>query len=142
MPRSDAFERGQATVELALVLPAIVLVMLVVIQVAIVCLAQILVAEAARSAARVAAVEPSVTAARAAAARTPGLSSDRLMVLRGPRGEAGSMVSVTVRYRVPTDVPIAGSLLGDRTLTATAVYRVEEDAGSGDRGPPDRARSP
>lgn len=124
---SSAGARGQATVELALTLPVVVLALLLVVQVALIGLAQILVVQAARAAGRVAAVEPDLAPVRAAAAQTPGLRADRLVVQRGTRGRPGSMVSVTVRYRAPTDLPLAGSLMGDVALTATATYRVEGD---------------
>ena len=32
---------------------------------------------------------------------------------------------MTVRYRSPTDVPLIGPLVGDRTLEAEATMRVE-----------------
>lgn len=124
-------DEGQATVELAFALPVVVVLGLFVVQVAVLCLSQILVVEAARAAARVAAVDPSYEAVRAAAARTPGLRPARLDVVRGPRGGEGTSVSVTVRYRVRTDVPLVGVLIGDRTLTATATYRVEGEAFAG-----------
>jgi hypothetical protein len=126
-PGPVAGARGQATVELALVLPVVVLALLLVVQVALVGLSQILVVQAARAAGRAAAVEAELAPVRAAARQTPGLRSDRLSVERGPRGEPGSLVSVTVRYLAPTDLPLVGRMLGDVTLTATAVHRVEGD---------------
>lgn len=122
--------RGQATVELALVLPVVVVVALLLVQVSLVGLAQILVVQAARAGARTAAVEADVASVRAAALATPGLRSDRLSVERGPRGSPGSLVSVTVRYRVPTDLPLVGRLVSDVSLTSTAVFQVEGTEGT------------
>lgn len=123
--RSD---RGQATVELALVLPLVVVVVLFVVQVALVGLAQVLVVHAARSAARTAAVDPDDAAVVARARDTPGLDADRISVEVGTRGPPGGTVEVTVTYRAPTDMPLAGRLLGDVTLTATVVMPVEDAA--------------
>jgi hypothetical protein len=35
------------------------------------------------------------------------------------------MVTVTVRYRSPTEVPLVGGLLGDPTVQASVTMRVE-----------------
>jgi Flp pilus assembly protein TadG len=114
-------ERGQATVELALALPVVVLLLLAVVQVALVGRDQVAVAHAAREAARAAAVDPSPDAAvRAAQAVVPGAT-----VEVGPRPEVGGQLRVTVRAVVRTDVPVVGPLVPDPELTATAVMRVE-----------------
>lgn len=123
--RGPARQRGQATVEFALVLPLVLLAALFVVQVAVVCFDQVLVLHAARAAGRVAAVDPSMSATRRAASETPGLEAGRLVVTRGTRGPPGSQVTVVVRYRAPTSVPIVGSLVGDVELSATTVFRVE-----------------
>ena len=120
-------DAGQATVELALVLPVVALVALVVVQVALVGRDLVLVVHAAREAARQAAVAPG-TAAEAArtAATSTGLDPDRLRVDLEGRAGAGSRVTARVTYRSTTDVPLAGALLGDLDLTASAAMRVEE----------------
>ncbi len=64
-------ERGQATVEFALVLPLLLLLTVAVVQVARVTAHQIAVVDAARAGARVAAVGPDDAAVRAALERTP-----------------------------------------------------------------------
>jgi Flp pilus assembly protein TadG len=117
-------EQGQATVELVLVLPVVVLALLLVLQVGLVARAQVLAIDAARQGARAAAVDGSPASARHAAERTPGLDPDRLAVdarIGAPGGDA----VVTVRYRVATDVPLVGSMLTDPVLTAEVVMRVE-----------------
>lgn len=118
-------ERGQATVELVFVLPLLALVALVVLQVALVGRDLVLVTHAAREAARTAAVEPGEGAARDAAVRSTGLERERLQVEVAGRGGPGSRVEVRVRYRAPTDVPLAGRLVGDVDLVGRASMRVE-----------------
>ena len=123
-------QRGQATVELVLVLPVAVLALLLVIQVGLMARTQVLVVNAAREGARAAAVG-GVGAAEAAAARSPGIAADRLGVAAAVQpGATGDLVRVEVRYRVATDVPLAGALVGEPTLTAEVVMRVEDPGGS------------
>ncbi len=117
-------ERGQATVELALVLPVVVLVLLAVVQVGLVARSQILVVDAARAGARAAAVRAG--SASAAARRTPGLESSRVQVDESSAGPGGD-VEVRVRYRVRTDVPLVGALVGEPTLEATVTMAVEDE---------------
>jgi Flp pilus assembly protein TadG len=117
-------DAGQSTVELVLVLPVVVLALLLVIQVGLVARAHVLVVDAAREGARAAAVEGTAAAASAAAGDTPGLAAGRLAV-DASVGEPGGDARVTVRYRMPTDVPLVGPLLGDPLLHATVVMRVE-----------------
>jgi hypothetical protein len=121
--RHDA---GQATVELALVLPVIALVALVVVQVALVGRDLVLVVHAAREAARQAAVETGTAGPRDAAIESTGLARERIDVdIRG-RGGPGSRVTAVVRYRAPTNVPLAGALVPDVDLRASAAMRVEQ----------------
>lgn len=121
MPRRS--DRGQATVELALALPLVFIVLLGVVQVLIVGRDQIAVVHAAREGARAAAVaaDPGGEGARAATAAA-GLDPARLAV--SVAGGA-DRVTVTVRYDVPTDVPLIGALLSDVTVTGTATMRTE-----------------
>lgn len=121
--RGHRCQRGQATVELALVLPVVILVLLAVVQVAVVARSQILVVDAARAGARAAAVRSG--AAPAAARRTPGLDEERLEVAES--SDPGGDVAVLVRYRAPTDVPLVGALFGEPTLQATVTMAVEDE---------------
>jgi hypothetical protein len=118
-------DRGQATVELALVLPLIALVLTALVQAVVVARDELLVVHAAREAARAAAVDPAPGAARDAAELSGPLDARRLDVDVSGRGPPGSRVRTVVRYREPTDVPIVGRLLGDVTLRAEATMRVE-----------------
>lgn len=117
---------GQTSVEVALLLPVIATLLLAVVQVGLVVRAQVMVTHAAREAARVAAVEAS-TGAPAAAARAAarGLDPTRLQVDVHQRGSSGSRVRVQVRYRMPTDVPLVGGLVGSIELEAEVTMRVE-----------------
>jgi len=117
-------EHGQATVEFALLLPVVFLLILSVLQVAVVALDVVLAAGAAREAVRSAAVDADPAAARRAGERSV-LQSERLTVVMGPRGEPGDVVTVTATYRSATDLPLVGALIGDLTLRQTASMRVE-----------------
>ena len=124
-------ERGQAAVELALVLPLLALLALLLLQVALVVRDQVLVAHAAREAAREAAVTDEAGAPRKAAlAGARGLRPDRTEVDVVPIGgdaarTPGGRIRATVRYRSPTDLPLIGALVGDVVLRGSAAMRVE-----------------
>jgi Flp pilus assembly protein TadG len=115
-------------VELALLLPLVVLLLLAVLQVGLLARDVVLVTHASREAARAAAVDPAPGAALAAARASSGLDADRLRVTVAGRGDAGSRVRVEVTYRAHLDVPLIGDLVGDRTIRSAATMRVEGDA--------------
>jgi len=112
-------------VELALVLPLVLVLLLAMIQVGLLVRDQILVVHAAREAAREAAVDPAADAPRRAAVAGSTLDGPRLTVTSSGRGAAGSRVRVEVSYRAPTAVPLLGAAVGDVTLRASATMRVE-----------------
>ena len=116
---------GQATVELALLLPLVALLLIVLVQVAVVARDQVLVAHAAREAVRAVAVDDDVDAARRAAERAGPLAADRLAVEVSGRDGVGSRVRVVVRYRVPLRLPLLGGSVGDVELSSQATMRVE-----------------
>jgi len=118
-------DQGQASVELALLLPVLALVALALIQVGLLVRAQLLVTHAAREGARAAAVDEHPDAARTAAVASTPLDPGRLEVHASGRAGPGSRVRVEVRYRAPLDVPLVGAFIDDRTLTAAATMRVE-----------------
>jgi Flp pilus assembly protein TadG len=119
-------DRGQSTVELALALPAVLVLALAVVQVGLVVRDQVRVTHAAREGARAAAVSPEPGAARRAVERDAGLAPDRLDVVVSGRTGIGSHVTVTVRYEVATDLALIGPLLPDLGLSADATMRVEQ----------------
>ena len=119
-------EEGQATVELALLLPVVVTVALLAVQLALVARDQLLVVHAARAAAREAAVDPGRRVAEAAAVRSaPSLKGARLSTETSHEGGPPAMVIVSVTYRARTDVLIVGRLLPDLQLEAKAAMRDE-----------------
>jgi hypothetical protein len=120
-----AEERGQATVELALVLPLVAVLMLAIVQAAVVARDQILVTHAAREAARAAAVDDDPEVAERAAQRAAPLVPERLDVEVGERGGVGESVRVVVRYRSPTRLPLVGAVVDDLVLDAAVTMRVE-----------------
>lgn len=123
-PAGRRGQGGQAAVEVALLLPFLALVFLAVVQVALVARDQVLVVHAAREGARAAAVDPAPGAARAAVLAGSGLKADHLEVDTG-RGPASGFVTVSVRYRASTTVPVVGTLVSDAPLSANAAMRVE-----------------
>ncbi len=118
-------EAGQATVELALVLPLVMLLLLALVQAVVVARDQLLVVHAAREAAREAAVDDDPAAPTRAARAAAPLDPSRLAVDTAGRGGVGSDVQVVVRYRPPNRLPVVGRLLGDLTLRGEATMRVE-----------------
>ena len=116
---------GQATVEVALLLPVVAAMLLAVVQVGLVVRDQVLVTHAAREAARAAAVEPTADAARSGAEASARLEPARLEVDLAGSTDPGGRLTVTVHYRSPTAVPIVGPLLPDRVVSAEATMRVE-----------------
>lgn len=104
----DHGDLGQATVEFALVLPLVLLVLVAGLQLVIVARDQVLVVNAARVAARVATTNHDLAAITDAARKSsPGLNAERLSIeVEGERA-AGRLVSVTARYRQPLHIPFA-----------------------------------
>jgi hypothetical protein len=119
--REHGRESGQSTVEFALVLPLVVLAVLAVIQVGLVVRDHVAVVHAAREAARAASVDPDPGRAVRAAHRTLAGASVEV----GGRPKVGEPISVEVRYRSVTDLPLVGVLFPDPVLHARAEMRVE-----------------
>jgi Flp pilus assembly protein TadG len=118
-------QAGQATVEVALVVPLVALLALGVVQVGVLVHDQLLVTAAAREAVRAAAVSSDDAGARRAAGSVGRLDPGRLRVdvSRGA-GESG-LVEARVSYTALTRVPVVGALLPDVSLSAEAVMRSE-----------------
>lgn len=124
-PRRLTGNRGQAALELALVLPLLAVLLLVVVQAALLVRDQVLVVHAAREAARAAAVDSSPGAPRRAALASAPLDPNRLTVRVVASGGVGTAISVTVSYRSPTSAPIIGPLLPSILLEGRASMRRE-----------------
>ena len=116
---------GQASVELALVLPLVMVLLLAVVQLGLLVRDQILVVHAAREAAREAAVDPAADAPRRAALAGSTLAGSRLTVTSTGRGAAGSRVRVEVTYSPSTGVPLVGAAVRNVILRASTTMRVE-----------------
>ena len=116
-----AGERGQASVELALVLPVLILFLLGLVQTALVARDQVLLQDAARAAAREASVGAAPSRVRDAARRS--LAGVTIDVQR--QGGVGDPVVVVARYHDRTAVPFVGGLFPDVDLTARATMRAE-----------------
>ena len=119
-------ERGQSTVELALCLPLVVIVLAMVVQVGLVASDHVRVWHAAREAARVAAVDADEGAIKRAA---EGAGVGPLEIAIEPQDiyrRQGEPVTVSVSYSPSTRVPLIGSLFEDLTLDAEASMRIEE----------------
>jgi hypothetical protein len=116
--RSD---RGQATVELALVLPLVFGLLVLVFQIALVARDEVLVVHAARDAVR----EATVTRdeARVVAAGRRNLPGAMVRIVR--RGRVGEPVEVAITYVSRTELPLIGALLPDLRLHGRSVMRVE-----------------
>lgn len=114
-------ERAQATVELAVVLPVVAVLMVLVLQVGLVARDRVAAVNAARVAARAVIVEPSPDAARRALDRHggPGASVRLDGDLR-----PGGLARVTVELR-PTRLPVVGRVLGDVVLREELTVLVE-----------------
>lgn len=122
--RRPAGEGGQASVELALCLPVVAVLLLLVVQAGLVVVDQVAVVQAAREGARRACVDPDPDAARQAALGGR-LVAGRTTVSLDRVAGAPEVARVTVRHRAVTDVPIVGPLLPDVDLVAVASMAVE-----------------
>lgn len=115
-------DRGQATVETALLLPVVAIALLAVIQVGLVVHARVMVTHATREGARVAAVGGSHGDVVEAVVASGGLPPQRLDV---DVSSSGGRATVVVRYDAPTNVPIVGAFVGDVAMEGVATMRIE-----------------
>lgn len=114
---------GSTTVELALLLPLLAVLLVVIAEVAVVARAQLEVAGAAREGARVAATTPDPAEAVAAvrAALGPGADEARISVHRPHVVGEPARVAIVVPHRI--SIPLLGGF--KVTLRADAAMRVE-----------------
>lgn len=113
--------RGQATVELALTLPILCLVLLGVVQVAVIVADSLGVHLASRSAARAASVSAAPPGAGVDAANgAVGLSPLNVSIRSSP-----TMVTARVTFVDHTTVPLIGLFIPDVTVSATTVMALE-----------------
>ena len=114
-------DSGQATVELALALPLLCLLLLGMVQVAVVGRGQLAVQLAAHEAVRAAAVSADPEAAAIAAAHHA--ITLRPLIVRLEVDDA--TITITVSYVDHTGVSMVGALLPDVTLQASATMALE-----------------
>ncbi len=112
-------DRGQATVEVALLLPVLAILLLGLIQIGLLVRAKVLTVHSAREAARAAAVGDDASAGAAAG----GLPAGSYVV---SATIVGDQVRAVVTYVDPTNVPLVGALVPDITLTSSVTMRKEE----------------
>jgi TadE-like protein len=124
-PEAGAGDTGQSTVELAMIMPVVAILLLVVLQILSVSRDAVALTTATRAAARQAMVDPAAAPVRRAAASETRLVAGRLSVTIGGDTAPGGLVTVTVRYRAPTDVSVVGRFVGDVVLTERFVAMVE-----------------
>ena len=118
--------RGQATVELALCLPLVALLLATVVEVAMVAADQARLLHAAREAARIAVVDDDAAEIRAAAEKG-GLDGIELAVTPEPdMRRQGEPLTVRLSYKPPARTPIVGILFRRLTLRAEATMRIEQ----------------
>jgi len=120
--RSGGKDRGQASVEFALVLPLVLIVLLGLLQVGIFMLEKLQVSGAAREGAREAAVTSDRDRIENAAKRAAPTLDIQVEVNRGDQRGDPAVVGVSAP---PTEVPIMGSIVAGRPLKSTATMRIE-----------------
>ena len=115
---------GQATVELALLLPLLMVMALFLAQLGLTARDQIMVTHSAREAARAVAVGGDAALARPAALAAAQLDPRRTEVLVAESARTGN-VSVRVHYRSEVRFAALAVLIDDLVLSAEAVMRAE-----------------
>ncbi len=119
-------DEGQATVELALCLPVVALVLAAVVEVGALASDQARLWHSAREAARVAAVDPDVQDV-SAAATAAGLEDVELVVRPSPTYRIqGDPVTVELSYKPRAGVILLAPVVERMTLSARATMRVEQ----------------
>ena len=109
---------GQATVEFALVLPAVVIIVLLIFQVLVLGRDYLVLVDVTREAARGAAVDRSGNDANEAVDR--GLPGAHLELQRH-----GETITATVHYTAKTSLPIVGALLPDIAIQRSLTMWIE-----------------
>lgn len=117
--------RGQATLEVVLVLPLVMLLVMLSAQVCVIVRNEVLVNHAVREAVRAASVseENPEEAARRAAEGAGPLASHRMTVTVDSL--SAEVVRISVAYEDPTDMPLIGRLIPSVRHSVTAAMRRE-----------------
>ena len=126
MRRDFRNARGQSTVELALCLPALALILGFLVEVALIASDQARLWHGAREAARVAVVDPDEGAVREAAERS-GLNGIEMSIDPDAAYRVqGEPLKVVLTFHPEGHVPIVGNLFDDLELRAATTMRIEE----------------
>ncbi len=120
--RNQSAERGQSSVELAVLMPLILLLLLTVVQVGLLARDQLLAVHASRIAGRAVVVDPSHAAAAAALHRA-GL--DRVDIRLSGDLRRGGFATVEATL-LPTRVALVGRLIGGVEIAERLTVLVEE----------------
>ncbi|MBA2311477.1 MAG: pilus assembly protein [Actinobacteria bacterium] len=124
--RPAGAQAGQATVELALCLPLVALVLAAVVEVCLIAGDQARLWHAAREAARIAVVDPDHQDVEEAA-RGSGLDSVEVSIRPEPAYRTqGSPLTVELAYQPASRVPLLGQLVGLVKLESRATMRIEQ----------------
>ncbi len=121
-PLRSGEEGGQATVELALALPAVLLALLAIVQAGLVVADHVRTVHVAREAARAVAVDGRPGAADTAIADAGGEGCSAAV---DRPAEVGAVLVVTVSCPSATEVPLVGALVPDVEVRSRAHMRVE-----------------
>ncbi len=127
-------DEAQSTVEFALVLPVLFIIVLLFVQAVMVLHAQLVVTGAAREAARRGVETASEAEIMGVAMRSAsGLSADQLEISVDSAARVrGEWIRVSVGYRVPVVIPIVEKLFpGDIRVEGKAAMRIENDHETG-----------
>jgi len=120
-PRPGPAEAGQATAELALLLPVVVALALGLFQAALVVRDELLVSHVARDAARLVSVGTDPAEVRERVDRS--LPGARVSIERGR--DVGDPVAVAISFESRTTLPVIGPLFPDVVLDARVEMRAE-----------------
>lgn len=116
-------EHGQSSVELACLLPVLVVCLLLAVQVGLVVRDRVLLVHGARLAGRAAIVDPTAGAAAAPLSRQGAPVAAATVTLAGDT-RPGGLVTVIVRMR-PTQVPVVGRVVSSMVLEERLTVMVE-----------------
>lgn len=119
-------ESGQATIELALLLPVLVFLALVIVQMGLLASDNVRLWHAAREAARVGSVDDDPAAIQDAA-DSAGLSPISVRVEPVPQDRIqGEPLTVYVTYQPGARVPVLGRFMDGLEMSAAATMRIEQ----------------
>lgn len=119
-------DRGQATLEVALLVPVIALLLAVIVGVGAVAGKKAQLELAAREAVRIAAVDPDTARIRYAAERIGFEDVEMQVSPDADRRVSGEPITVSLSYRPLTTTPLVGDLFSTLVLEATATMRIEQ----------------